>query len=151
MKKTWKILDESIYDSYDENNDPQKILNYYGRKLKSDTRNLLGYCITGVDEYDQNNEIIFGGKKTYKFDVKININSNYLPFFEVSYKNYTGYPCVFQNKLKDDEPVICNNSTELKFILEKVISSENTIVTISKIMYKHYSKEIINKINNNLK
>lgn len=151
MKKVWKILDESIYESYNENNDIQNILNYYGGKLKSDTRNLLGYCLTAIDEYDENNQIVFGGKRTWKFDVKININSKYLSFFEISYVNYIGYPCVFQNKLKADDPIICENSNELKRVLEKVIESENTIVTISKIMYKHYSKEIINKINNNLK
>lgn len=148
MGRTWKILDEEIYESYDENNKPEKILNYYGRKLKSETRNLLGFCLTVSDEYDHNNQIVFGGKKTLKFDVKININSKYLSFFEITYDKFIGYPCVFYNKLKDDEPIVCQNSNDLKNILDKVIASENTIVTISKIMYSYYSKEIINKINN---
>ena len=102
MKKVWKILDESIYESYNENNDIQNILNYYGGKLKSDTRNLLGYCLTAIDEYDENNQIVFGGKRTWKFDVKININSKYLSILDIKEQ-----VCLYchDNKYRKDCPV----------------------------------------------
>lgn len=147
MKKTWKILNDVIYESYDKENRPEEILNYYGLKLNKETSNLLGYHLTVCDEYDQNNQIVFCGKKTLQFSVKITINSKYIPFFEVSYNKIIGYPCIFKNMLKNDDGVVCNDAKELKNVLDATIGSENTIVTISKILYSYYSKEIINKIN----